>query len=139
MRAVFADTSYWIARFNKKDQWAAAAHVAKAGVKGWHVVTTEDVLVEFLNDVSNSHPRVRGKAIRFVRDLFVESDLEVVRQSHESFEDGLALYEARPDKGYSLTDCISMNAMRERGIRLALTADRHFSQEGFTVLMKPAS
>ena len=46
----------------------------------------------------------------------------------------LALYEARPDKGYSLTDCRSMLAMRGQGISEVLTSDRHFSQEGFTVL-----
>jgi hypothetical protein len=47
----------------------------------------------------------------------------------------LTLYKARPDKGYSLTDCISMHAMRERGISDILTHDDHFRQEGFTVLL----
>lgn len=59
----------------------------------------------------------------------------VVHQSHDSFRNGLALYEARPDKGYSLVDCISMVTMRELGITGALTADRHFRQEGFRALL----
>jgi len=29
---------------------------------------------------------------------------------------GLKLYEVRLDKNYSLTDCVSMNLMRERGV-----------------------
>jgi predicted nucleic acid-binding protein len=53
----------------------------------------------------------------------------------QSFLSGLALYEARPDKEYSLTDCISMNAMRAAGITEVLTDDDHFTQEGFTKLL----
>jgi len=48
---------------------------------------------------------------------------------------GLTLYKARPDTGYSLTDCISMHVMRERSISDILTHDEHFRQEGFTVLL----
>lgn len=48
----------------------------------------------------------------------------------------LDLYEARPDKGYSLTDCISMQMMRQRGITEALTNDRHFEQGGFRALFR---
>jgi predicted nucleic acid-binding protein len=39
------------------------------------------------------------------------------------------------DKAYSLTDCISMNAMRERGLTDILTNDHHFTQEGFHILL----
>jgi predicted nucleic acid-binding protein len=47
----------------------------------------------------------------------------------------LPLYERRPDKQYSLIDCISMNVMRRKGISEILTRDRHFSQEGFVRLL----
>ena len=43
---------------------------------------------------------------------------------------------ARPDKGYSLTDCISMQTMGSQGIRDVLTNDRHFEQEGFQALFR---
>jgi predicted nucleic acid-binding protein len=46
----------------------------------------------------------------------------------------LSLYKARADKGYSLTDCISMNTMRERNLTEVLTHDQHFAQEGFSLL-----
>jgi hypothetical protein len=64
-----------------------------------------------------------------------DPDIEVVSQSHDSFLAGLALYERRPDKRYSLVDCISMNVMRQRDIQEILTSDRHFSQEGFVRLL----
>jgi predicted nucleic acid-binding protein len=56
-------------------------------------------------------------------------------QSRATFLAGLALFEARPDKGYSLTDCVSMETMRQNGIREILTHDHHFTQEGFTILL----
>jgi len=48
----------------------------------------------------------------------------------------MELYWQRPDKGYSLTDCISTQSMRQRGITAALTNDRHFEQEGFRALVR---
>jgi predicted nucleic acid-binding protein len=48
----------------------------------------------------------------------------------------VALYQSRLDKGYSLTDCISMQTMRTEGLTQALTNDRHFVQEGFISLFR---
>ena len=56
--------------------------------------------------------------------------------TRESFLSGMALYEARPDKGYSLVDCISMQTMRKEGLTEVLTNDRHFEQEGFRALFR---
>jgi predicted nucleic acid-binding protein len=58
--------------------------------------------------------------------------VRIVPQSMASFQAGLMLYRSRPDKGYSLVDCISMRTMREEG----LTNDRHFEQEGFRALFR---
>jgi predicted nucleic acid-binding protein len=46
-----------------------------------------------------------------------------------------SLYKARPDKGYSLTDCVSMQVMRQEGIAEILTHDNYFTQEGFSILI----
>jgi hypothetical protein len=48
---------------------------------------------------------------------------------------GWALYEQRLDKAWSLTDCISLEVMREWNIHDALTSDRHFAQAGFRALL----
>jgi uncharacterized protein len=62
--------------------------------------------------------------------------IHVIPQSRASFLSGLDLYAARPDKGYSLTDCISMQTMRREGLTEVLTNDRHFEQEGFRALFR---
>jgi hypothetical protein len=49
---------------------------------------------------------------------------------------GLALYAARPDKEWSLTDCVSFLVMQDHGVTEALTADHHFEQAGFVALLK---
>ena len=45
-------------------------------------------------------------------------------------------YRARPDKEWSLTDRLSFEAMRELGVRDALTSDQHFVQAGFRALLR---
>jgi hypothetical protein len=44
------------------------------------------------------------------------SNRNAIRLPWTGFLDALTLYNARPDKGYSLTDCISMQTMRREGI-----------------------
>ena len=84
----------------------------------------------------SSDEGLRADATKIVRSILAARTVRVVPQSHKSFLDGLALYEARPDKAYSLTDCISMQTMRREGLTDALTNDRHFEQEGFRALFR---
>jgi hypothetical protein len=51
------------------------------------------------------------------------------------FDRGIARFSQRPDKSWSLTDCISFVVMEERGIREALTADHHFGQAGYVPML----
>ncbi len=136
MKLVFADTLYWIAINRLNDPWQAAARQARRDIGNVSLVTTDEVLIEFLTAMAKGNPRVRKGAVRMVRAIMVDPDVRVVPQSRESFLDGLTLYENRPDKGYSLTDCISMNVMRAEGITEVLSNDYHFAQEGFQVLIR---
>jgi predicted nucleic acid-binding protein len=71
----------------------------------------------------------------FIRDLQHDSRVTIVPPSFDFFERGFDLFCARVDKDWSLTDCISFVVMQERGLTEALTADRHFEQAGFTILL----
>jgi predicted nucleic acid-binding protein len=132
---VFVDTLYLVAIYNRKDQWHDRALAVGKSLTQAKLITTEEVLIELLNFFSEHGEKARRGVVAQVEGIFSEADIEVVLQHHDTFVAGLALYKARPDKGYSLTDCISMNVMRERGINEILTHDDHFTQEGFKALL----
>jgi predicted nucleic acid-binding protein len=68
--------------------------------------------------------------------MMSNQNVRVVAQTTSSFRSGFDLYKTRLDKGYSLTDCISMQTMRDQGITDVLTNDAHFTQEGFRALLR---
>jgi predicted nucleic acid-binding protein len=131
---VFADTNYWVALISPNDQWRGPAHAAAASLRDVRLVTTEVILIEVLNFFANHGEGARHRAASATEKILTSPDTEVVRHTHERLLSGLALYKTRADKGYSLTDCISMKTMRERNITEVLTHDQHFAQEGFIVL-----
>ena len=135
MKTVFADTVYWIAIVKPGDQWADPAKRARAALGEFRIVTTDEVLTEFLAMLSKSGQQLRRQAVKMVRAILSNPNVKVVPQTHAAFLRGLDFYERREDKEYTLTDCISMNAMRSESITEVLTNDHHFEQEQFTVLM----
>ena len=80
-------------------------------------------------------PKTRGTISHIVHEILSDNDFTVAEQTRPIFLKALDLYGSRLDKGYSLTDCISMNVCRELGIKEVLTHDRHFEQEGFEILL----
>lgn len=135
MKTVFADTMYWIASVRPNDQWGEAAKRAKSSLGAVRILTTDEVLAEFLTGLGTGGEKVRGAAAKMVRAILNNPNVKVLAQSRDSFLRGVQLYEQRLDKEYSLTDCISMNAMRSESVSQILTKDRHFIQEGFEILM----
>ncbi|MGO8819289.1 MAG: type II toxin-antitoxin system VapC family toxin [Terriglobia bacterium] len=135
MRTVFADSLYWIAIARPRDPWSTAARQAKVELGDVRIITTDEVLAEFLTALSAGGPKLRQQAASIVRQIILNPMVKVIPQSRDSFLEGLKFYELRGDKEYSLTDCVSMNAMRSESVAEILTNDHHFRQEGFTVLM----
>lgn len=136
MRTVFGDTFYWVATLNPRDDWHERVIEASAALQPIRIVTTDEVLDEVLTFFAAYGPDMRTRAAQFVRSTLAHPDIDVVPQTRTSFLAGLDLYANRPDKEWSLTDCISMETMRERGLMEALTHDHHFEQAGFIILFK---
>ena len=135
MKKIFADASYWIALINPKDQWRKQVIEVSRSLSSTPIVTTDEVLIEVLNYFAEGGNETRRAAVMNVQEILLNRNVEVIPSSHESFTEGVSLYQARPDKGYSLTDCISMNIMRAYGLTNILTTDHHFTQEGFRILL----
>ena len=77
---------------------------------------------------------MREKALALCTYLMRSPLVTIVTYTPDLREQGVALYAERSDKSYSITDCISMVIMRQLGIQEVLTHDKHFTQEGFTII-----
>lgn len=131
MKRVFADTFYFLALLDRRD-----AHHAR--VRAWAqqyrgvLITTRWVLGEVANALADSP--VRAAVARFLRLICEDPGFQIIQDSDALFENGLTLYERRPDKAWSLTDCISIIVMHAEKLDEALTGDRHFTQAGLTAV-----
>lgn len=132
MNPVFADTAYYIAAVIPRDEFHEAAVRASHALRR-SVVTTEFVLIEVGNWLSRSSSR--GRYVRLFEAIEADADTTVIPADHALFVQGVELYRQRPDKDWSLTDCISFVVMTHHDLREALTADRHFEQAGFRALL----
>lgn len=106
MRPIFADTSYWIAIVRPRDQWHQIAAQARERLGDVRLVTTDAVLVEFLTGLAGRGSSLRKRGVEFVREIMNDPNIDVVQPTRYLFNAGLERYEQRPDKGYSLPDCM---------------------------------
>jgi predicted nucleic acid-binding protein len=96
-------------------------------------VTTTWVLTEVADAMAQ--PANRVVFLRFLATLERNPAVEIVPASEALYRRGLELYRDRPDKDWSLTDCVSFVVMPEQGLAEALTGDHHFKQAGFVALL----
>jgi predicted nucleic acid-binding protein len=131
MTETFADTFYWLALWNPRDvnhpRVAATEHPGR-------LVTTDAVRLEVMDALSGR--RFRPSAVRFWEETTADPAVVVVEFGIDLLARAADLFRRRPDKDWSLTDCLSFVVMTDRGIRTALTGDRHFEQAGFEVAFK---
>lgn len=131
MKALFADTSYYIALLAENDSRHQAA--VRWGRMAGQLVVTDCVIIELGNSLARS--RNRRLFTDLVRAWRADPLVEIVPLSRGLLDAGLRLYERRADKEWSLADCIAFVVMKEKGITDALTADHHFEQAGFKALL----
>jgi predicted nucleic acid-binding protein len=132
---VFFDTSGLLAVLRDRD----ALHSRAAAVLGalhrsaTRAVTSDWVLSELL--AATSSPGARRSAAAFVRNLAAQPTVTIEPATRAGWQDAFALYEKRPDKGWSLVDCTSILICRARGIRRVFAHDHEFEQAGLQILL----
>lgn len=136
MKIVFVDTFYWVALINKKDTWHQRVRNYSDNLSDVQLVTNQEVLVETINFFASSPLEMKKGVYQLVNGIINDVKIKVIPQSENSFIISLDLYKKRFDKGYSLTDCISMMTMKNLNITEVLTHDKHFTQEGFIILFQ---
>ena len=132
---VFVDAVHYIALMVDSDDLHDRALSTANGLTDVEFVTSDLILVEVLAYAARRGAHAREQAVALVDRLRSDPRTTVLPQTREMFDAGLALYRRRLDKGYSLTDCMSMAVCREMEIEDVLTHDVHFAQEGFGMLL----
>lgn len=132
---VFLDTAYAIALTVPADEHHEKALLLADQIMAdsARLVTTRAVIMEIGNALSKK--RHRRAAMQLLKAFEIDSAIEIVPDSEELYARSFALYCARPDKEWGITDCLSFIVMQDAGLTAALTADEHFEQAGFIKLL----
>jgi uncharacterized protein len=133
---IFLDAGYAIALAAPSDQLhiRALALADQLEATGRRIITSQAVLLEIGNALSKR--RYRAAAVQLLSSLAADPTVEVVPLSRALYDQAFSLFRARPDKQWSLCDCISFVVMESRGLSEALSADEHFSQAGFRAVLR---
>jgi predicted nucleic acid-binding protein len=131
----FLDTSYVLARFNRRDQYhEKARQLAGAIVSCRELWTTDAVLLEIA--AAFSQPNHRPIALAIWDEFHGgNKSCRVSDAAGPRLQKAVELFRARDDKARSLADCLSFVVMSEEQLVDALTTDRHFIQAGFSALL----
>jgi len=124
---------YFVAFLNTKDNHHEQVRRLSRQLRR-RVVTTAWVMTEVADALSDLPNRPLAGQLR--RLVAASPFIRVMPPTEELFLAGFDLFEARPDKEWSLTDCISFVVMERERIAEALTGDHHFQQAGFATLLK---
>ena len=135
MNKVFLDTSYAVALSAPADaNYKRAVELAdELETSGTRFVTTRAILLEIGNALSKL--RYRSAAIRLLTALENDPNVDIVSASDELYRRAFEIYRDRVDKEWGLIDCLSFVVMEDEGLTDALTADNHFRQAGFRMLL----
>ena len=93
MKAAFADTFYWIALTNIQDVAHEKAKALSFAAQPGTLLTTEDVLTEYLNYFAGWGSSFRSKASTNVRSMLPGRTVRIVPSTRGSFLEGLVIME----------------------------------------------
>ena len=131
---LFVDTGAWFAYVNAADPDHARVRQVLDRPPG-RLVTSSYVFDETVTLTQARLGHRRAVAVgRILLDRTVVELLSILPTDERA---SWLLFEKRPDKSYSFTDCTSFVLMRREKIGTAAALDQHFSQEGFVVVPTP--
>lgn len=133
MADAFVDTSFVVALVNRKDQNHSLALDLAERFAGSGLVTTDAILLEIGNALSRNFKR---ECVEIIEHFLTSDDVKVIHLDPPLFRKAFALYKSHSDKLWGLIDCVSFVVMRDLTITDALSADKHFEQAGFNVLIR---
>jgi uncharacterized protein len=130
---IFADTSFFVAGFDKRDRHHAGAQQLLQRLPGQRVVTTNLVRGETWTTLRRK--LWHEKAVAFLDAFESEFErVEVHRVPEELEDEALNWLRRHDEREYSFVDATSFAYMRARRITDALAFDGDFAAAGFNEL-----
>jgi hypothetical protein len=127
---VFADTSYFIALAQRRDQWHTSAITLQRSNS--ELVTSNLVINETISLLQG-----RGflsQALDFLSDTRTSDDLIIIYIDAALQSEAWELYIRYAGAGANAVDCTSFAVMRRFNIKRAFTFDQHFKKAGFSII-----
>jgi len=128
----FIDTSFVVALINQRDQYHVQAVELASQFDKRSLVTTDAVLLEIGNALARNF---KEASIQIIEYFLTSDEVEIIPLNTQLFARAFELYRSHLDKSWGLIDCVSFVVMRDFGLSESLTADKHFEQAGFAVLL----
>jgi predicted nucleic acid-binding protein len=136
MNSIFVDTAALIALGNKQDVFhPLASQKQQELVKSQtQFISSDFVIAEFCN--AFSQVKFRATAVQMVNSIYQSKAWTVISINEDLMTKSLALFTQMQDKEWGLVDCSSIILARENRLDRIFTADKHFEQAGFEILLK---
>jgi len=129
MKTVFVDTAGFYAFLDGTDAFHATARdcFLRSQRESWHLMTSNYVVHESWAVIQarlgwDAVDAWRDRVLRRCMIVWVDAGLHAL---------GEARCRQARQRQLSLTDCVSIEMMRQEGIREAIAQDEHFTREGF--------
>lgn len=130
---IFADTSFFVAGNDDRDQHHQIALKLFRKVSGRRIVTTNHVRGETWTTLRRK--LWHGRAVEFIDGIGKSGQrVEVVQVSSELEDEALRWLRQHDEREYSFVDATSFAFMRAKGITEALAFDGDFAAAGFVEL-----
>jgi predicted nucleic acid-binding protein len=135
-RPVLIDTWALIALINRAEMLHGKAVAVSGRLRKQKRVrvVTEWTLTEFLGGAAKQP--LRDFAVQMIDQLRQSPTVQIIPADSADWQLGFDLYKSRPDKEWSMVDCISILLCQRLGITDVFSADRHFEQAGLQILIR---
>ena len=136
MKTIFVDTAALISLGNKQDSFHSAAWQKQQELvkSQTHFISSDFVIAEFCN--AFSRVKFRTTAVQMVNSIYQSKAWTIVSINEDLMIQSLALFSQMQDKEWGLVDCSSIVIARKNKLESVFTADKHFVQAGFEILLK---
>ena len=132
-RAVFVDTSAFLADLDRSDQWHSEAH------RGFLALAQEGRLLLTTNLVAaETYALIAARMGRSLARRWLDAmTLAAVYETPRDRAEVLKLLDKHRDRGLSYVDCFSFLTMKRLGISVAFALDENFRAGDWTLYQPP--